>query len=423
MRQGSVQPAVAQSADVASVASVASASNEAAYAWAFAAARAAACVPAADQAEAAEWTLRGWAEVALGCAALGLPGGWSGLDDAVGAAAAAFRGTFGRRLVQLRALGGRPPACYTEQTEQPDPAEPDHAAHELSAQTARACAIVAEFCDALPMDADPPIGPALRADMSGLMRWGEPWRPRRGRRRRDPWSVLPTRIDRQLAWRCWMRLPGPDTREPARVTLIETAPPKPQAPHTAAAALRQRVCHGIHNGAHLDHLSALSVDSHPTTAHSPLEFGAGLLAAESYAMAVEILAAAECAAARRPAEARQLGLGLIERIGRLPGYPGWYDQASNNGLLPSAGRSALADAMAIRIGEFAGLPSLAANYLIGPLRFIAGAADPAYFPADLTDAFRARWDHAAHRFPPAARLFERVRFLRNSEVPSAFSAG
>lgn len=383
-------------------------------------------VPAADSAEAAEWTLRGWAEVALGCAALGVPGGWSGLDDVIDAAPVAFRGTFGRRLAELRALGGPVPACYAARLGAPEPGAVP--AREPSAETVRACAIVAEFCDALPMDAAAPVGPAgsgRHSDMRGLMQWGERRRPRRGAQPGDPWSVLPTAVDRRLAWRCWMRLPGPDGADPARVTLIETAGKRPpdEADRTAAATLRRQVCHGIHNGAHLDHLSALSANSASAAVHSPLEFGAGLLAAESYAMAVELLAAAECAVSQCPAEARQLGLGLVERIGRLPGFPAWYRQSSNNNEMPCGGRYALAAAASIRIGEFTGLPSLAANYLAGPLRFIAGQADPAYFPADLTDAFRSRWDRAASRFPAAATLSRRARFLRNSEVSSAFSAG
>lgn len=402
--------------------------DEEAYAWARAAGAAAGRVPAADFAERGDWTLRGWAEVALGCAALGVPGGWSGLDDAVDAAGIAVRGVFGRRLAELRALGGRPPDCYTVRTG----AEPWRGARELSVDAARACAIVAEFCDALPMDAGPPGGLAcgdVEADMSGLILWGESRRPRRDPLRRDPWRVLPTRVDPRLAWRCWMRLP--DGGQAGQVTLIETALPLRQdaCRMSGSAMLRRRVCHGIHNGAHLDHLGALSANGarfvgySDAGVHSPLEFGAGLLAAESYAMAVEILAAAECAAWGRPAEARQLGLGLIERIGRVPGYPGWRRQASKDGLLPLGGRSALAGAAAVRVGEFADLPSLASNYLTGPLRFIAGAADPAYFPGDLTDAFRARWDGVARRFPAAARLSERARFLRNSEASSAFASG
>ena len=94
-------------------------------------------------------------------------------------------------------------------------------------------------------------------------------------------------------------------------------------------------------------------------APSPGEFGAGLLVAESYAMAVELLAGVECVLAGEGHAVWQLGAGLIERATRLPG-----------GANPAA--------------EFADLPTLAEVYLIGPLDVLSGGHASAVLPAELT---------------------------------------
>ncbi len=102
----------------------------------------------------------------------------------------------------------------------------------------------------------------------------------------------------------------------------------------------------------------------------PGEFGAGLLLAESYAMAVEILAAVECVLAGEGRAVRQLGAGLIERATRLPG-----------GSNPAA--------------EFEDLPTLAEVYVLGPLEVLSGG------PASATSARRA---HRAAARSVAGRL-------------------
>src|SRR5260370_28953355 len=109
---------------------------------------------------------------------------------------------------------------------------------------------------------------------------------------------------------------------------------------STASPLAQQIWRGIHEGAHLDHLAALTALG--AAAPSPAEFGAGLLIAESYAMAVEILAAVECVLAEEGHAVWQLGAGLIERATRLPRRS---DPAS----------------------EFIDLPTLAEVYVRGPL--------------------------------------------------------
>jgi hypothetical protein len=149
---------------------------------------------------------------------------------------------------------------------------------------------------------------------------------------------------------------------------------------SSATPLAQQIWRGIHEGAHLDHLAALSRLGGPggpgPAAPSPAEFGAGLMVAESYAMAVEILAGVECILAGEGQAVWQLGAGLIERATRLPG-------ASH----PAA--------------EFADLPTLAEVYVLGPLEILAGTKASA-LPEDIAGSLRARWLAASAVYPPAA---------------------
>ena len=162
--------------------------------------------------------------------------------------------------------------------------------------------------------------------------------------------------------RCPCRLPGPGT---AIAEVPSTATP-----------MEQQIWRGIHEGAHLDHLSSLARLGRPL-APSPGEFGAGLLVAESYAMAVEILAAVECCLAGEGHAVRQLGAGLIERATRLPG-----------GSSPAA--------------EFTDLPTLAEVYVLGPLQVLSGGPVSAVLPAELTSSLQNRWHAACAAYPPAA---------------------
>jgi hypothetical protein len=164
---------------------------------------------------------------------------------------------------------------------------------------------------------------------------------------------------------CLPGLPGPGTA-------IAEVP-------STATAMEQQIWRGIHEGAHLDHLSTVARLRHPPgrpLAPSPGEFGAGLLVAESYAMAVEMLAAVECILAGEGRAVWQLGAGLIERATRLPG-----------GANPAA--------------EFADLPTLAEVYLLGPLDVLSGGPVSAALPAGLLTSLHERWRTACAAYPPA----------------------
>jgi hypothetical protein len=373
-----------------------------AHAWALGAAQAAVRVPASGT-EAVNWAVRGWAEVALGCAVGGVPDAFRGLDDAVRASDVPCGGPFADRVRALRSRGGEVPAWYFGA----DARHPTESG--MDAGTVEACLNLAEFCDSLSAaisalrrdrarrEREPPpwTGPADH------LRWGERLRPRT---RNYRYEVLHTTIEQNLAWRSWLCLP---TMDGPRIALVDPARTAP------VASVRQRVCHGIHNGAHLDHLGALAGanrDPAGSPAHAPIEFGAGLLVAESFAMAVELLAAAECVLAGLPAEAHQLLRGFVERIGRVPGYRAWHERTGRG-----CGSAALDAAASIKIREFATLPTLAANYVTGPLRLLANESGDPLLPSVLHKRLRQRWAAVSARFPAAAVLASRP-------VPSLRSA-
>jgi hypothetical protein len=344
----------------------------AARAWALAAAKAAVQVPAANS-EADAWIVRGWADVAVGCLALDgssrqtasraasqtarapEPGAFSGLDEVVRAVGVSSAGQHAARLRALRRFAGPVPRWY------PDAGPVAGPVRGIRAIAWRAAALVATFGERLMTTAGtlPSAAPCPLVS-SRQLAWGVRYRPSPA----DAHVTLRLPVNRQLARRTWMCLPGPAGPATAIAEVPSTATP-----------LEQQIWRGIHEGAHLDHLTALARPG--PLAPSPGEFGAGLLIAESYAMAVEILAAVECILAGEGHAVRQLGAGLIERATRLPGA-----------AHPAA--------------EFTDLPTLAEVYLLGPLEVLAGGAAAAALPAEIISALRDRWQAASAAYPPAA---------------------
>ena len=346
-----------------------------ARAWAVAAASAAARVPAGN-AEADAWIVRGWADVSVGCLALdgrgfagparrmvggGEPGAFSGLDEAIRSRRVAFGGRHAARLRQVRRMAGPVPPWY------PDPrpvAGPIRGVREVAW---RAAALVAEFGELLiAAAARLPHAPAVPLSSARQLAWGVRYRP-------SPTGehlTLRLPVNRRLARRTWMCLPG----LPAPGTVIAEVP-------STATPMAQQIWRGIHEGTHLDHLSSLAGLGRTLVpsplAPSPAEFGTGLLATESYAMAVEILAAVECVLVGEGHAVWQLGAGLIERATRLPG-----------GSNPAP--------------EFADLPTLAEEYVLGPLEVLADGPASAALPPEITGSLRDRWRSACAAYPPAA---------------------
>ncbi|WP_157555693.1 hypothetical protein [Herbidospora yilanensis] len=291
--------------------------------WAWAAGRAVAAgdVPASG-AEAAAWTVRGWAEIALGCALLG-PAAFDGLDTVVLATGVRHGGPAAGRLRALRARCGPVPRGY------PDAADPGPVAAP-GEETREACRRLAAWCAVIP------DGHGRSRPVRDHLRWGERHRPNATR---DVTVVDGSRFA-GLAWRTWMRLPG----QRGLITVLVDGTHRAPEP-------RRRVWRGVHDGAHLDHLAACGDD---------IEFGRGLLAAETYAMAVELVALAETP---DPVVRRVLKHGVLERIGRIADHP-----------------------------ELGGLPTLAAVYVTGALRLLGGEAEGV--PEELREPLRARWVRA-----------------------------
>jgi hypothetical protein len=353
-----------------------------ARAWAMAAALSAATVPVTG-AEAAAWTVRGWADVAVGCLALdgaanrGLGGAFSGLDEVIRAVPVVSAGSQAARLRSLRRAAGPVPPWY------PDTRSVQGGAiRSVVPHAWRAAGLLAGFGQLLMTTATGlPPGPACPLSSARQLAWGARYRPRPT----DEHVTVYPPVSRRLARRTWMCLPG----LPGPGTAIAEVP-------STATPLAQQIWRGIHEGAHLDHLAALARLGGQGTgpaAPSPAEFGNGLMLTESYAMAVEILAAVECLLAGEGHAVWQLGAGLIERATRLPG-----------GARPAA--------------EFADLPTLAEVYVLGPVEILAGrtaagvrpeeiARPPegiALLPEELAGPLRTRWLAAAAAYPPAAEF-------------------
>jgi len=371
-----------------------------ARAWAVAAAAAAVRVPAANT-EADAWIVRGWADIAVGCVALdgpgfagpGLtgqarlvarqdgPGAFSGLDEVVESVRIVSGGQHAARLRYLRRFAGPVPPWY------PDTRPVAGPIRGLGDRAWRAAGLVAKYGELLiATAAGLPPGAACPLVSAQQLAWGVRYRP--SPTDRHVTLRLPA-VNRRLARRTWMCLPG----LPSPGTAIAEVP-------STATPMAQQIWRGIHEGAHLDHLSSLA-GLGCSLAPNPGEFGAGLLVAESYAMAVEILAAVECIMAGEGHAVSQLGAGLIERATRLPG-----------GSNPAA--------------EFAELPTLAEVYVLGPLEVLVGGPAAAALPAEIARSLRDRWQSACAAYPPAAAFGSAATELVGPSLvarPLAGSAG
>ena len=341
----------------------------AAYSWAIAAAQAAVRVPALD-AEADAWTVRGWADVAVGCLALdgsaptvpggsapSAPGAFGGLDEVIRAMPVFSGGQHAARLRRLRELAGPVPPWY------PDARPVAGPIRGVGPFIWQGADLLARFGEELMMTGAGLLwGASCPLSSARQLAWGARYRPSPS----DAHRTVRLPVNRFLARRTWMCLPGPGPGK-------GSGPAVAEVPSTASP-LAQQIWRGIHEGAHLDHLAALTALG--AAAPSPAEFGAGLLIAESYAMAVEILAAVECVLAEEGHAVWQLGAGLIERATRLPG-----------GSDPAP--------------EFVDLPTLAEVYVRGPLEVLTGGDAARALPAQIVGSLRARWRSASAAYPPA----------------------
>ena len=202
----------------------------AAHAWAIAAANAAVRVPAAN-AEAAAWTVRGWADVAVGCLALDGPmvpealappgtrdsgpdstgpsGAFGGLDEVVRAVPVVSGGQHAARLRRLRELAGPVPPWY------PDARPVAGPIRGVGPFTWQAADLLACFGEELMMTgAGLPWRASCPLDSTRQLAWGARYRPSPS----DAHHTVRLPVSRFLARRTWMclpGLPGPGGRWPA----------------------------------------------------------------------------------------------------------------------------------------------------------------------------------------------------------------
>lgn len=172
-------------------------------------------------------------------------------------------------------------------------------------------------------------------------------------------EVRDTDVPAELIWRSW--------------TGIDKARPTIFVPDELLDATRMDVWWGIHNGTHLDHLSALiAKGDDPLT----IEFGRGLLVAEAVAMVQEILAGAESVVRGTPQHGGIIAEGILERVARDPIISEYADVK-----IPASlhGNPVARD-------EFAWLPTLSRAYIEGGLRLIATDFVNQFIPLDMADA-------------------------------------
>ena len=314
-----------------------------------------------DSNEHASWILRGLCEAALFGIAQAQP--IDPIDEAVDSLTCLRRGDprFASRLVNLRLIYGRAPgrretsllSSYGalgrdwSQTRPPTP---------RPANTEAFCRL-ADLIDrngSVPSDRTVSAADGYGRDALVAR---ETWRP--GGLPTTRVRFVASTLDPSLAWRVWTC--GEDGA-PIIVLLSEMLHPTVHD-----------IWWGVHNGTHLDHITHLVADGQDPTV---IEYGEGLLLAESLAMTVELLAGLENS---NLATARVVWDGLVERLARIP--------------LPRLASSPTAvAARSAPNTEFASLPTLAAAYTIGSIDLLATGFNDPLIPTPYREALRERWD-------------------------------
>ena len=161
-------------------------------------------VPALN-AEAAAWTVRGWADVAVGCLALDgsagpeATGAFGGLDEVVRDTPVISAGQHAARLRQLRQFAGPVPPWY------PDARPVSGPVRGIGQIAWQAAELLARFGKLLMMTAGGlPWRPPCPLRSARQLAWGVRYRPSPS----DEHVTVRLPVNRWLARRTWMCLPG-----------------------------------------------------------------------------------------------------------------------------------------------------------------------------------------------------------------------
>lgn len=185
---------------------------------------------------------------------------------------------------------------------------------------------------------------------------------------------VPVPVGSGLIWRGWfLDAAGP----------VLAFAPLPQPP--AEVAMMQ----GFHSGVHLDHLGALVSEGRPEAARR-LQFGRGLLVAESAAMAAELIGLVGGGSIDQE-ERAFLHASLLDRLARLPRIGEWGPRAA-------PGSAAMRAAAGRANHEFATLPTLAAAYVAGPFLLAERGFRHPLLPAEISRSLAGRWARVRARF-------------------------
>ncbi len=328
-------------------------------------------VPARSEIEHSAWVCRSLTEFGLALEVFEMD--VQGLDAAVEVAALRHSKVpqrFAKRLRGIRERQGIIPSHYPlGYSEQLDPLP-------VSSKVELDAAILGSFSDLLRCRVD--FGASVSAlDGAGVRAYEarRTWRPTN--------SGLPARfkekpdLPTQLLWRGWFS----NADGPVMVVVDEQLD-----------SARMDIWWGVHNGTHLDHLSAFN-DSEPAR----LEYGEGLIVAEQVAMSAELLAGAEAMAVGNNRLCEAIADGLEERIGRLNLVGDLGD-----------GRTYV-NATRLRSEEFSELPVLSEAYVSGPLDLLRRRHQDSLLPKWISKAFEDRWGAVAARHQGVANFLERVR--------------
>ncbi len=314
-------------------------------------------VPARGR-EADDWRTRGLAEVLVHAAVTGDGALVDAVDEAVAHVPNATP-RFSDRINRLRAMWGAVPRGYPG----PSAARPLAPATPLEVQ--RAAVTMARFADNHVPRAVAGDGPPSLTDATRTEWWLRRTAPLRGC---EPESgvCVDTELPSDLLWRAW---------------LLDGMTPVLAVPSGRHTDVEVAMMSGLHVGFHLDHLAAL-VATGRVGAATRLQFGAGLLIAESAVMAAELAALAD---REHVAEAQRAFLwrAVVDRLSRIPGIEHWGRAA-----LP--GSQTMAAATVVH-PEFHTLPTLAAAYVAGPFRLAARGFRHPLLPMSITGFLDSRW--------------------------------